>query len=50
MSTSMDLQPYTKLSQPYIQTSLTEVTNILPTKPPCRIFQNELEQPSGVLN
>ena len=48
MSTSMDLQPYTKLSQPYIQTSLTEVTNILPTKPPCRIFfKNELEQPSG---
>ncbi|EMG51060.1 CHA1 Catabolic L-serine/threonine dehydratase [Candida maltosa Xu316] len=44
----VNLQPPQKLVQPYIQTSLTEVTDILPIKPPCRIFfKNELEQPSG---
>ncbi|RCK66650.1 Catabolic L-serine/threonine dehydratase [Candida viswanathii] len=47
-STSENLQPSTKLVQPYVQTSLTEVTDILPIKPPCRVFfKNELEQPSG---
>lgn len=35
-------------SQPFIKTSLKEVTNILPQKPPCRVFfKNEFEQPCG---
>lgn len=47
-TTSVNLQPSAKLAQPYIQTSLSEVTDILPIKPPCRVFfKNELEQPSG---
>lgn len=37
-----------QFSQPYVKTSLTEVTNLLPVAPPCRIlFKNEYEQPSG---
>lgn len=33
--------------QPYIKTSLVEVTDKLPSRPPCRIFiKNEYEQPS----
>lgn len=36
------------VSQPFIKTSLTEVTDHLPRKPPCRVFfKNEYEQPSG---
>lgn len=46
MST-LDLQPVA-LPNPHIQTSLVDVTNRLPIKPPCRVFfKNELEQPSG---
>lgn len=34
--------------QPWAKTSLVEVTNTLPYKPPCRVFfKNEYEQPSG---
>ena len=34
--------------QPFVETSLIEVTDKLPNKPPCRIFiKNEYEQPSG---
>ncbi|CCG21709.1 Cha1 protein [Candida orthopsilosis Co 90-125] len=50
MSTS-NLQPNTQFNTskvPYIKTSLIEVTNRLPHKPPCRVFfKNESEQPSG---
>lgn len=50
MSTS-NLQPNTQSNTstvPYIKTSLIEVTNRLPHKPPCRVFfKNESEQPSG---
>ncbi|CAK9440376.1 uncharacterized protein LODBEIA_P44760 [Lodderomyces beijingensis] len=36
------------LRSPHIKTSLLEVTKILPSKPPCRIFfKHENEQPSG---
>lgn len=46
MST-VDLQPIA-LDSPHVKTSLVEVTNKLPIKPPCRVFfKNELEQPSG---
>ncbi|RLV87630.1 L-serine dehydratase [Meyerozyma sp. JA9] len=39
------LQP---LSQPFVKSSLVEVTDTLAVKPPCRIFfKNEYEQPSG---
>lgn len=35
-------------SQPFIKTSLVEVTKDLPHKPPCRVFlKNEYEQPCG---
>lgn len=41
-------QQHSELYQPFISTSLVEVTNELPFKPPCRIyFKNEFEQPSG---
>ncbi|KAI5960004.1 hypothetical protein KGF57_002004 [Candida theae] len=51
MSTA-NLQPNTQFNTskdvPYLKTSLIEVTNRLPSKPPCRIFfKNETEQPSG---
>jgi L-serine/L-threonine ammonia-lyase len=36
------------VSQPFVKTSLTEVTNLIPMAPPCRVFfKNEYEQPSG---
>lgn len=47
---STDLQPNTQFISkvPYVKTSLIEVTNRLPSKPPCRVFfKNESEQPSG---
>lgn len=35
-------------SQPFAKTSLVEMTNHLPSKPPCRVFfKNEYEQPCG---
>lgn len=45
----MSLQEVSNSSRaPHIQTSLVEVTDKLPFKPPCRIlFKNEYEQPSG---
>ncbi|KAI5953819.1 CHA1 [Candida margitis] len=50
MST-LNLQPNTQFNSnrvPYVKTSLIEVTNRLPGKPPCRVFfKNESEQPSG---
>lgn len=36
------------MKEPSIKTTFVEVTNKLPTKPPCRVFfKNEFEQPSG---
>lgn len=49
----MSLQPHQNfgvepISQPFVETSLVEVTHTLAVKPPCRIFlKNEYEQPSG---
>lgn len=37
-----------KISQPFVTTSLIEVTNKVSQTPPCRVFfKNEYEQPSG---
>ncbi|CAI5756366.1 unnamed protein product [Candida verbasci] len=49
MSLSLQSKLHTKsINKPHIETSLIEVTNKLPLKPPCRIFfKNEYEQPSG---
>lgn len=47
MMTSLNLQSV-ELPNPYITTTLTDVTHKLPMDPPCRILlKNELEQPSG---
>lgn len=48
MAESVQTNPKTTVKPPFIQTSLTEVTDQLPIEPPCRIFfKNEYEQPSG---
>ncbi|CAH2351535.1 catabolic L-serine/threonine dehydratase [[Candida] railenensis] len=47
METIEQVQP-SSFSQPFTKTTLTEVTDSLPRRPPCRVFfKNEYEQPSG---
>lgn len=45
----MSIQLFEDLTpQPFIETSLVDVTTLLPSAPPCRIFfKNEYEQPSA---
>ncbi|MDC6271358.1 pyridoxal-phosphate dependent enzyme [Acetobacter pasteurianus] len=48
IATATETKRFAQLNSPHIKTSLIDVTNKLPIKPPCRIlFKNENEQPSG---